>query len=127
MASKITVTPESLRELAKAINDLILGTAGNPPVLQPVKDQLGKVLVKAGKFPDGINMENTVAGSANGRAKAYLTAANGLDSALTTLAGDLITIADKYANTDDINKITATDINNMTSEVLPQLTPAVGS
>ncbi|WP_239331968.1 type VII secretion target [Frankia sp. CiP3] len=116
---KIVVTPEVLRQLAKDVKNLT-------PALTPAKDQLNKVAVKAGRFPDGTAMENTVAIGADARAKAYVTALNGLDTALTTLAERLTTIADNYANVDDINKITATDINDMVSVVTPKIGPAVG-
>ena len=96
------VSPTNINDLAKAFD-------GFKTEITTVTNELTKIEIKAGKFTDADNLESHV----ETRTTELKTNLEGLAGALGEISTKLTTIANKYTKTEDQNKLTAKDLEDL--------------
>jgi len=112
------VDTSSLKSFADWIENTIL-----PPV-QKLRSDVQDVLVQPGTLPAGTSLAqkvmggNEADGGAPGGLKAgHLTVLNSLDAGMKKLAEDIRALGAKFDNADDLNKATASDLQDVMGDL----------
>jgi len=111
---EIQVTPEMLLTFAKNIRQL-------SPNIKTAKDELAKIDIKAGNFPDGTSFAKLVGLDTSGRATKYDKTLSNLRTALDQLATGIESIAKTYTTTEELNKHLSEELTNVMANVAPTL------
>ena len=112
--NKIAVDPDRLRSLAKVLERIADECVKKAPVTK-------NLVIKAGSFPHADDIKQTIIDRGNSLADNL----GKLNTVLNTMKTDLVEVAKKYKDAEDLNNATAEDLKKSIGSVniLPETPP----